>query len=59
MIVTRGLLDPSGLHLDVGSVHIHTTKTVATQPALRPRGFDRKTLKGTSDHLPVVATLEY
>ncbi len=59
MIVTRGLLDRSGLHLDVGSVRIHATKTVATQPARRPRGFDRKTLKGTSDHLPVVATLVY
>jgi hypothetical protein len=31
---------------------------VAT-PTGRPRAFDRATLKGTSDHLPLVATLEY
>ena len=59
IIATRGLLDPAGLHLDVGSVRIHDTKTVATQPAKRPRGFDRKTKKGTSDHLPVTAVLAY
>jgi hypothetical protein len=59
IIASRGLLDPGGLHLDVDSVRIHATKTVATQPARRPRGFDRKTKKGTSDHLPVTAVLEY
>jgi hypothetical protein len=59
IIASRGLLDPAGLHLDVESVRIHDTKTVATQPAKRPRGFDRKTRKGTSDHLPVVALLGY
>jgi endonuclease/exonuclease/phosphatase family metal-dependent hydrolase len=59
IIASRGLLDPSGLHLDVDSVAIHDTKTVATQPARRPRGFDRKTRKGTSDHLPVTAILSY
>jgi hypothetical protein len=59
VIVSRGLLDPAGLHLDADSVRIHDTKTVATQPARRPRGFDRKTKKGTSDHLPVTALLSY
>ena len=59
IIASRGLLDVSGLHLDVDSVQIHNTKTVATQPAGRPRGFDRKTTKGTSDHLPVTAILNY
>jgi endonuclease/exonuclease/phosphatase family metal-dependent hydrolase len=59
IIVSRGLLDPGGLHLDPDSVRIHATKTVATQPAKRPRGFDRKTRKGTSDHLPVTAILNY
>jgi hypothetical protein len=59
ILASRGLLDPAGLHLDVDSVRIHDTKTVATQPAKRPRGFDRKTQKGTSDHLPVTALLAY
>jgi endonuclease/exonuclease/phosphatase family metal-dependent hydrolase len=57
LIVSRGLLDPNGLHLDPDSVHIHDTTTVATQPLKRPRGFDRKTKKGTSDHLPMTAVL--
>lgn len=59
IIATRGLLDPNGLHLDPDSVQIHNTNTVATQPAGRPRGFDRQTKHGTSDHLPVTAVLNY
>jgi hypothetical protein len=59
IIASRGLLDPGGLHLDVDSIQIHNTNTVATQPAGRPRGFDRKSKKGTSDHLPVTAVLNY
>jgi hypothetical protein len=59
LIVSRGLLDTGGLHLDPDSVRIHNTSTVATQPAGRPRGFDRKTKKGTSDHLPITAQLRY
>jgi hypothetical protein len=59
IIASRGLLDPGGLHLDVDSVRIHNTKTVATQPAGRPRPFDRETKKGTSDHLPITAILSY
>jgi hypothetical protein len=47
------------LHLDVDSVQIHNTKTLATQPAGRPRGFDHTTKKGTSDHLPITAILSY
>lgn len=58
LIVTRGLLAPGGLRLDLDSVAIHATPTVAT-PSGRPRGFDRRTRKGTSDHLPVVARLAY
>jgi endonuclease/exonuclease/phosphatase family metal-dependent hydrolase len=58
IICTRGLLKETGLRLDRTSVDIHRTPTVAT-PSGRPRPFDRKTLKGTSDHLPVVATLDY
>jgi endonuclease/exonuclease/phosphatase family metal-dependent hydrolase len=59
IIASRGLLHTDSLHLDPDSVHIHDTNTVATQPAKRPRGFDRKTKKGTSDHLPVTALLSY
>jgi len=58
MIVSRGLLATSGLRLDPDSVQIHRTPTVATASG-RPRGFDRNTKKGTSDHLPLVATLIY
>jgi endonuclease/exonuclease/phosphatase family metal-dependent hydrolase len=58
MIASRGLLGAAGLRLDVGSVRIHSTPTVAT-PSGRPRGFDRRTMKGTSDHLPVTAVLTY
>ena len=46
------------LRLNLASVGIHRTLTVA-YPSDRPRKSDRKTLKGTSDHLPVVATLDY
>jgi hypothetical protein len=43
---------PQWLHLDADNVQIHDTNTVAAQPAGRPRGFDRQTKNGTSDHLP-------
>ena len=58
LIASRGLCGSTGLRLDVDSVAIHATQTVAT-PAGRPRGFDRTTRKGTSDHLPLTATLSY
>jgi hypothetical protein len=58
IVCTRGLLRQDGLRLNIDSVAIHHTLTVATESG-RPRPFHRKTLKGTSDHLPVVATLDY
>ena len=58
LVCTRGLLKQTGLRLDLGSVDIYRAASVAT-PAGRPRPFNRTTLKGTSDHLPVVASLEY
>jgi endonuclease/exonuclease/phosphatase family metal-dependent hydrolase len=58
LIVSRGLLRQSGLRLDLDSVDLHRTPTVAT-PSGRPRPFNRGTMTGTSDHLPLVATLEY
>jgi hypothetical protein len=58
LIVSRGLLKPSGLRLDIDSVDLYRAASVAT-PSGRPRRFNRSTLKGTSDHLPLVAVLEY
>lgn len=58
LIVSRGLLKPSGLRLDLDSVDLWRTPSVAT-PSGRPRRFDRNTGNGTSDHLPLVATLAY
>lgn len=58
LIVSRGLLKPSGLRLDLDSVDLVRAPSVAT-PSGRPRRFDRNTGKGTSDHLPLVATLAY
>ncbi|HEX5780865.1 MAG TPA: hypothetical protein VFX80_03030 [Solirubrobacteraceae bacterium] len=58
LVVSRGLLKPSGLRLDLDSVDLWRAPSVAT-PSGRPRRFDRKTGKGTSDHLPLVATLTY
>ena len=59
IVVSRGLLAPPALRLDADSVTIYTdNKTVAT-PAGRPRPFNTTTMKGYSDHLPVIATLTY
>lgn len=58
LVVSRGLLGPQGLRLDLASVRIFDDALVAT-PAKRPRGFDRKTKRGTSDHLPLTAVLRY
>lgn len=57
-VVSRGLLTEPGLRLDVDSVRIINDQRVAT-PAKRPRGFDRETKRGTSDHLPIAASLVY
>ena len=58
LICSRGLLKQTGLRLDLTSIDIHRAASVAT-PAGRPRPFNRNTLKGTSDHLPVIGTLDY
>jgi hypothetical protein len=58
IVVSRGLLGSSGLRLDVESVSIFRDPLVATASG-RPRAFDRRTKKGTSDHLPVTAKLVY
>jgi len=58
IVASRGLLKQRGLRLDVESVEIYREPSVATA-SLRPRPFNRKSLKGTSDHLPVTAVLQY
>lgn len=58
IVVSRGLLGTTGLRLDLDSVEVFRDKLVGTASG-RPRNFDRKTLKGTSDHFPVTAVLRY
>ena len=58
IVVSRGMLAQTGLRLNLDSVNLFMDSLVATA-SHRPRPFDRKTLKGTSDHLPLIATLEY
>lgn len=58
LIASRGLLLPGGVTLDPASVDIYSAPSVAT-PSGRPRAFDKKTKKGTSDHLPLIAQLTY
>lgn len=58
LVVSRGLLTGSGLTLDLESVDIMRDALVATGSG-RPRGFARKTKKGTSDHLPLTAVLRF
>ncbi|MGH9118783.1 MAG: endonuclease/exonuclease/phosphatase family protein [Acidimicrobiales bacterium] len=58
LVASRGLLIGDGPRLDVDSVAIHRTPSVAT-PSFRPRPFNRSTGKGTSDHLPLTATIRW
>ena len=58
LVASRGLMSGSGLTLDLDSVNIFRDKLVAT-PSGRPRSFSKSTKKGTSDHLPVTAVLQY
>ncbi len=59
LLVSRGLLDTSGLHLDVESVQVFRDKKRNATPSMRPRPFDKKKRKGYSDHFPLVARLLY
>lgn len=58
LVVTRGFINGKGLQLDKDSVDVFRDNVVATRSG-RPRSFNKKTQKGTSDHLPVVAKLSY
>jgi hypothetical protein len=57
-VASRGMLNGHGIRLDVESVAIHRTGLVAT-PSGRPRAFNRRTGGGTSDHLPITATITF
>jgi hypothetical protein len=58
LIASRGLVTGSGLTLDLDSVDIFRDSLVAT-PSGRPRPFSKKSKRGTSDHLPLMAVLRY
>jgi hypothetical protein len=58
LVASRGLLLPGGITLDPATVKIYGDLSVAT-PSGRPRPFNKKTRKGTSDHLPLTALLTY
>lgn len=58
LVASRGLLRGNGLSLDLDSVGLFRDRLVATSSS-RPRGFSRRSLKGTSDHLPLTAVLRY
>ena len=67
IIVSRGLLlGRQGLRMDETDFAVHTPKIMWTNQSLaasaerhkvRPRAFDRNTLRGSSDHFPVLGLL--
>ncbi len=59
LIASRGLLNDNGLSLDLESVEIFQDELVATKTTHRPRGFNKNSKKGTSDHLPLNAVLRF
>ncbi len=58
LVASRGLISGDGLKLDASTVDVFRDGSVATGSG-RPRGFDKKRKKGTSDHLPQTAVLRY
>jgi hypothetical protein len=58
IVVSRGLARGPGLKLNANSVAIFREAVVAT-PSGRPRPFNWTSKKGTSNHLPLKAMLEY
>ena len=58
LVASRGLVSGSGLRLDVEFVDVFRDSLVATGSG-RPRGFNKKSKKGSSDHLPLTAVLRY
>ena len=60
LVVSRGMLMSDGPKLALETLTVPNDSTVATRPPYcRPRSFDRSTGKGTSDHLPLAAVIEY
>jgi hypothetical protein len=56
IVVSRGLLMAAGLRLDPEGVNIYDAPRVGSATN-RPPSIQRKTLKETSDHLPVTTIL--
>ena len=59
LVVSRGLLNDIGVHLDLDSVDIFIDQDSNATPSNRPRKFNRSNGSGYSDHFPVTAVLEY
>jgi hypothetical protein len=58
LVASRGLLGGEGLRLNPESVEIVDDSQVATSSG-RPRRFEKSSGSGVSDHLPVIARLEF
>lgn len=58
LVVSRGCINGNGFQLDLNSVDIFKEDIVATSTG-RPRAFNKKNKKGTSDHLPLIAKFTY
>lgn len=66
ILVSAGMLTGTGPRLVEDSLHAHHPRSVdvsgtqveVTTPSGYPRPFDAKTLRGVSDHLPLVAEIE-
>lgn len=59
LVASRGLVMGHGVSLNLDSVDIFRDRLVATTRTKRPRAFRKETKTGTSDHLPLVAVLQY
>jgi endonuclease/exonuclease/phosphatase family metal-dependent hydrolase len=66
MLVSAGMLTTGRPHFIDGSLRVHDVRTVTvagnpvdvTTPSGYPIAFDPKTMRGVSDHLPLVANIE-
>lgn len=57
IIVSRGLVNSSGLELDLETVDIFIDHDTIATDSNRPRKFNRTSGKGYSDHFPVTAVI--
>lgn len=58
-MVSRGLLfGESGLKARLGSMQIFSTPEMAPGAKMRPKAFDKETMKGFSDHFPIEMVID-